>query len=83
MIYEYTCDKCGQKKDIKISTFDIHTKGKFSLAIDQEKLTERINEPRPCECGGNLKKAFTDLGEPMYVEVAKHRFNPPSKLRVL
>jgi len=74
MIYEYTCNKCFKKQDINIPTWDIHTKGMHSLGIDQEKLSERLLEPRECECGGQLSKGFTNLGEPMYIKVAKQRF---------
>lgn len=74
MIYEFTCEACFKKQDIKIPTWDIHTKGRHSLGIDQHKLTERLNEPRYCDCGGQLKKGFTELGDPLYVTVDKQRF---------
>ena len=74
MIYEFTCNTCFKTQDIKIPTWDIHTRGRHNLGIDKEKLSERLAEPRECECGGTLKKELTDLGSPMYVKVDKQRF---------
>lgn len=51
MIHEYKCDECGKTIDVNISTYDIH-KGN---AIDLDRLAERINQARLCECGGSLK----------------------------
>ena len=74
MIYDFTCDTCLKTQEIKVSTWDIHTKGRHSLGIDEEKLSQRLSEPRTCKCGGSLKKRFTELGEPMFVKVDKQRF---------
>ena len=74
MIYEFTCEDCLKKQDIKIPTWDIHTKGRHSLGIDHNKLEQRLAEPRYCECGGLLKKELTDLGKPLYIKVDKQRF---------
>ena len=81
MTYEFQCDTCTKVQDINIPTYDIHIRNMHSLAIDKELLDKRLKEPRKCECGGNLRKLFANLGEPLYVEIDKHRFNPPTNLR--
>lgn len=74
MIKNYKCSKCGKDHEINIPTYDIHTRGKHSLAIDQVKLQQRIDEPRHCECGGLLEKQYADFGKPLFVKVDKQRF---------
>lgn len=57
MTYTYKCPECGNIQDIQISTFDIMDQlGR----IDQKQLTERMNELKYCECGGQLKKTFSE-----------------------
>ena len=56
MQYNYKCSKCGEIKEITILTHDII---KSRGIVDQVKLSERMYEPRQCECGGELKKIIT------------------------
>ena len=48
---DYKCNKCGKIIEIVIETVDITgNKG----IVNQKILSERINEERFCECGGNM-----------------------------
>lgn len=76
MTYDYKCNKCGKIEEINIPTYDIHTRTRNSLGIDPKKLSERINQKRDCECGGELKRMYTKLeyDKPLFVQVNKQRF---------
>ena len=56
MIYDYKCERCGRTSEIYIPTHDI-MEGQRKV-INNEKLSERINEPRLCECSGRLRRAY-------------------------
>ena len=69
--YDYKCEDCGEVQEVTIETIDILEKqpivkarSKYhpssrSLMANKEKLQERIDEDRICECGGKLKKLFS------------------------
>ena len=69
--YSFKCKNCNEVKEIEVPTWDIT--GNRGI-VNQEKLLERINEPRTCECGGELKRIM-DLPEKSllfeYVTVGK------------
>lgn len=56
MKYDYKCEKCNAVKEIYIPTYDI-MEGQKKI-INNEKLQERIDEERFCECGGKLKRSY-------------------------
>ena len=65
MIYDYKCDKCNVVQEIKVKTWDLQVSDGKGMILDNDALDERINEPRGCECGGNLMKRPTAVGSPL------------------
>ena len=83
--YDFKCTECGERHEIDIETVDIsgytgEPKGRKKwnktgklFTVDQDKLTERLREKRYCECGGELKRSWTKLQEPMFIHYQKQR----------
>lgn len=68
MVHLYKCDKCGSEIEDNIPTFDIvDSKG----IVDQLKLSERINQPRTCVCGGLLKHKISSFGDVLWFNDAR------------
>ena len=83
--YDYKCNKCGEVREISIETIDICSykddpskRGKYKksgalYAVDKEELTKRIYEKRECECGGELKRVWSEIKDPMFITYHKQR----------